>query len=256
MQAANACEVRALPPYAQLLNLRIEDGDHGPMVVMPFDEDVVGRPGFLHGAKSPDCSSLMDTTLGRESGTIGCDEPITVTVATCAADGRDTFATRDRALGTRIAHVEACAWQKTGRARRQRPINVCSNGRTVPLSSAPGCVVVDVPNTARTASLERAMSCRGNADAAVHRTPRDREGTTSAPLLANATSVRSIVRIMIGGLSAEARAISSPKCATRMMQGLELALASNCLLLEIASVLGTKRPRRRQPTPRRPRGRR
>ena len=38
-----------LPPYARLLDLRIIDGADGPQVVMPFSNDVLGRPGFLHG---------------------------------------------------------------------------------------------------------------------------------------------------------------------------------------------------------------
>ena len=116
MQAANACEVRALPPYAQLLNLRIEDGDHGPMVVMPFDEDVVGRPGFLHGGA---IAGLLEfaafTTLGRELGDDRVAmKPITVTVDYMrGGTDRDTFATATiERLGARIANVEAFAWQK------------------------------------------------------------------------------------------------------------------------------------------------
>jgi acyl-coenzyme A thioesterase PaaI-like protein len=40
----------ALPPYAELLGLRTEPGAEGEtLCVMPFREEVVGRPGFLHG---------------------------------------------------------------------------------------------------------------------------------------------------------------------------------------------------------------
>ena len=116
MQAAKACDVRTLPPYAQLLKLRIEDGDHGPMVVMPFDEDVVGRPGFLHGGA---IAGLLEfaafTTLGRElrDERVGM-KPITVTVDYMrGGTDRDTFATATvERLGARIANVEAFAWQK------------------------------------------------------------------------------------------------------------------------------------------------
>src|SRR3546814_12312741 len=39
-----------LPPYAQLLGLSVEPGDGGaPVLLMPFSDDVLGRPGFLHG---------------------------------------------------------------------------------------------------------------------------------------------------------------------------------------------------------------
>ena len=55
-----------LPPYASLLNLRVEAGAHGPLIVMPFGDDVVGRPGFLHGGA---IAGLLEfaafTTLAR-----------------------------------------------------------------------------------------------------------------------------------------------------------------------------------------------
>ena len=36
----------ALPPYAELLQLRAEADENGaPVFVMPFHDDVVGRPG-------------------------------------------------------------------------------------------------------------------------------------------------------------------------------------------------------------------
>ena len=39
-----------LPPYADLLGLTAAtDADGLPILTMPFAQDVVGRPGFLHG---------------------------------------------------------------------------------------------------------------------------------------------------------------------------------------------------------------
>lgn len=39
-----------LPPYAQALDMRIEGLHDGlPLIAMPFDNRVQGRPGFLHG---------------------------------------------------------------------------------------------------------------------------------------------------------------------------------------------------------------
>ena len=105
-----------LPPYAQLLNLRTEQGDHGPMIVMPFGEDVVGRPGYLHGGA---IAGLLEfaafTTLAREiDDEAAAMKPITVTVDYMrGGTNRDTFATATvERLGTRIANVEAFAWQK------------------------------------------------------------------------------------------------------------------------------------------------
>ena len=114
--------MRNLPPYAQLLKLRIEDGDHGPLVVMPFHDDVVGRPGYLHGGA---IAGLLEfaafTTLGRELGDDGVVmKPITVTVDYMrGGTARETFAAAIvERLGARIANVEAFAWQK----ERSRPI--------------------------------------------------------------------------------------------------------------------------------------
>ena len=108
--------MRELPPYARLLNLRIEESDHGPLVVMPFHEDIVGRPGFLHGGA---IAGLLEfaafTALARELD----DErvvmkPITVTVDYMrGGSDHETYASAIvERLGARIANVEAFAWQK------------------------------------------------------------------------------------------------------------------------------------------------
>lgn len=111
-----AASVRSLPPYAELLRLRVDEGDHGPLVVMPFHEDVVGRPGYLHGGA---IAGLLEfaafTALWRE---LDNDDvvvkPITVTVDYMrGASDHETFASAViERLGARIANVEAFAWQK------------------------------------------------------------------------------------------------------------------------------------------------
>ena len=114
--------MRTLPPYAQLLNLRIENGDQGPLVVMPFHEDVVGRPGYLHGGA---IAGLLEfaafTSLGRQLGDeVVVMKPITVTVDYMrGGTARETFAEAIvERLGARIANVEAFAWQR----ERAKPI--------------------------------------------------------------------------------------------------------------------------------------
>ena len=108
--------MRSLPPYANLLNLRVEQGDQGSLVVMPFEEDVVGRPGYLHGGA---IAGLLEfaafTTLWRELD----DESVVVKPITVTVDymrggtNHDTFASATvERLGSRIANVEAFAWQK------------------------------------------------------------------------------------------------------------------------------------------------
>ena len=106
-----------LPPYAQLLGLTAErDGDGAPLLVMPFGNDVLGRPGFLHGGaisglmEMAAIVALHDALEGDGGGEI---KPINVTVDFMRG-GRDK-PTRSRGivtrLGTRVANVEATAWQ-------------------------------------------------------------------------------------------------------------------------------------------------
>ena len=108
--------MRELPPYARLLNLRIEEAEAEPLIVMPFHDDVVGRPGFLHGGA---IAGLLEfaafTTLWREldDDTVGV-KPITVTVDYMrgGAEHQTYAAAVVERLGARIANVEAFAWQK------------------------------------------------------------------------------------------------------------------------------------------------
>jgi uncharacterized protein (TIGR00369 family) len=104
-----------LPPYAELLGLTV-DADDEAMLTMPFGQAVLGRPGFLHGGA---ISGLMEVAaivalrhaLADEGG--GRIKPINVTVDFMRG-GRDK-PTRSRGivtrLGTRVANVEAMAWQ-------------------------------------------------------------------------------------------------------------------------------------------------
>ena len=108
--------MKTLPPYAELLKVRIENTSDGPVWVMPFHEDVVGRPGYLHGGA---IAGLLEiAAFNGLAAAIGDDsvvmKPITVTVDYMrgGTDG-DTFAVAIiERLGTRIANVEAIAWQK------------------------------------------------------------------------------------------------------------------------------------------------
>lgn len=109
--------IMELPPYAVLLGLIVEPNLEGsPTLMMPFANDVLGRPGFLHGGA---ISGLMEmaaivalqVALRGDGG--GEIKPINVTVDFMRG-GRDK-PTRSRGsitrLGTRVANVEATAWQ-------------------------------------------------------------------------------------------------------------------------------------------------
>ncbi len=113
-----------LPPYAELLGATLAFGDDGaPLIVMPFGEDVVGRPGFLQGGaisgllEVAAIAALRHALTGEGGARV---KPINVTVDFMRG-GRD-HVTRAAGtitrLGTRVANVEAVAWQDD----RARPI--------------------------------------------------------------------------------------------------------------------------------------
>lgn len=103
-------------PYAQLLGLSVEPGEIAPTLVMPFAIDVLGRPGFLHGGA---IGGLLEMAAVGALKQALADEgavrvkPINLTVDYMRG-GRDK-PTRARGtvtrLGTRVANVEAIAWQ-------------------------------------------------------------------------------------------------------------------------------------------------
>jgi uncharacterized protein (TIGR00369 family) len=106
--------MKPLPPYAQLLRLLTEQQGDDLRFVMPFHDDVVGRPGFLHGGA---IAGLLEfaafTALSRATGQEVKMKPVTVTVDYMrGGTPGDTFAeARIERLGKRMANVEAYAWQ-------------------------------------------------------------------------------------------------------------------------------------------------
>lgn len=108
--------VDALPPYARLLALRVERiADGRALLVMPFGDNVLGRPGFLHGGA---IAGLLEfAALGALAEVLGDDavrtKPIGMSIDFLrGGSDRDTVAAGlVRRLGKRVAHVEATAWQ-------------------------------------------------------------------------------------------------------------------------------------------------
>jgi uncharacterized protein (TIGR00369 family) len=113
--------MKPLPPYAQLLRLRTEVQGDALRFVMPFHEDVVGRPGYLHGGA---IAGLLEfaafTALSRAIGDDVVKKPITVTIDYMrGGTPAETFAEAQiERLGNRMANVEAYAWQ----VQRDKPI--------------------------------------------------------------------------------------------------------------------------------------
>lgn len=113
--------MRALPPYFRTLGIEPVELDGERLYRMPFGDNVLGRPGFLHGGAIAGLLELAAFgTLWRD-----LDEGVTVKPINMSVNfmrggtDRDTFAaaivTR---LGTRVANLEAHAWQDD----RSRPI--------------------------------------------------------------------------------------------------------------------------------------
>ena len=107
----------SLPPYAEFLGVTVERSDDGqpPVLVMPFTSDVLGRPGFLHGGAIGGLLEMAAIValwhaLDDDSAR---GKPIGVTVDYMRG-GRE-YLTRAKGtvtrLGSRIANVEAVAWQ-------------------------------------------------------------------------------------------------------------------------------------------------
>ena len=114
---------QALPPYAELLGLSTRRGDEGDLLwVMPFREEVVGRPGYLHGGA---IAGLLEfAALGTLYEALGDEDvsvkPINVTVDFMrGGTDHETYAAAViKRLGKRVANIESYAWQKD----RQKPI--------------------------------------------------------------------------------------------------------------------------------------
>jgi uncharacterized protein (TIGR00369 family) len=113
-----------LPPYAELLGLSVAGEEAGvPLLTMPWSAGVMGRPGFLHGGAIGgllEMAALTALHARFEDADRPRIKPITVTVDYMRG-GREaeTFALgRITRLGTRVANLEAIAWQDD----RDKPI--------------------------------------------------------------------------------------------------------------------------------------
>lgn len=113
----------SLPPYAELLGLTLDTDDTGhPIVTMAFADDLLGRPGFVHGGAIGGMLEMaawvaLRHALGTDEATI---KPINVTIDYMRGGRERTIwaAGSVTRLGARIANVSATAWQDD----RDRPI--------------------------------------------------------------------------------------------------------------------------------------
>ena len=105
------------PPYARLLGLSTVRSETGELLwLMPFREEVIGRPGYLHGGA---IAGLLEfAALGTLLEALGGEpvkvKPINVSVQFMrGGTEHETYAAATISrLGSRVAHVEAHCWQQ------------------------------------------------------------------------------------------------------------------------------------------------
>ncbi|MDT9599033.1 PaaI family thioesterase [Sphingosinicella rhizophila] len=115
--------MKTLPPYAELLGLSTRRQGDETYWIMPFRNEVIGRPGFLHGGA---IAGLLEfAALGTLFEALGEEQDVTVKPINVTVDymrggtDHDTFAAATvTRLGKRVANVEAHAWQQD----RTKPI--------------------------------------------------------------------------------------------------------------------------------------
>lgn len=108
--------MRELPPYGTLLQLTFEERDGARVAVMPYHDDVVGRPGYLHGgaiAGLLEFAAFSSLSQALDDDAVAM-KPVTVTVDYMRpGQERETYAEAVvERLGANLANVEAFAWQE------------------------------------------------------------------------------------------------------------------------------------------------
>lgn len=114
----------ALPPYAEWLGVSAEETPDGPRFRLRFSNEVLGRPGFVHGGA---LGGLMEiAAVGTLRHALAAERPAPVAKPVSVsfdfmrgARERETVAeARIVRLGSRVATVEVHAWQDD----RDRPV--------------------------------------------------------------------------------------------------------------------------------------
>lgn len=107
-----------LPPYAALLGVTVDHGSgDAPQFLMPASDNVLGRPGYLHGGAM--AGLLEMAAVGALQASLAADgaeariKPINVTVDYMRGGKMiDTHAIGIvHRVGRRVANVEALCWQ-------------------------------------------------------------------------------------------------------------------------------------------------
>lgn len=109
-----------LPPYADLLGATLEWDADAPVLVMPFGDAVLGRPGFVHGGALAGLMELaavaalryaLEADGAKSSGARIKPVGVTVDFMRGGREKPTRAAGTVTRLGTRVANVDAVAWQ-------------------------------------------------------------------------------------------------------------------------------------------------
>jgi uncharacterized protein (TIGR00369 family) len=106
-----------LPPYAAMLGVTLDAAaDMGPpQLILPFDDHVIGRPGFLHGGAIGGLLEIAAIVALRHAMEDADTRAKQINVTIDFMRGGRAKPTRAvgivTRLGSRIANVEAVAWQ-------------------------------------------------------------------------------------------------------------------------------------------------
>lgn len=108
-----------LPPYARALGMQINGHEDGvPIIAMPFDDNVIGRPGFLHGGAMAGLLEIaamasLYAALDKRGQKYSVKQiNVTVDFMRGGAHHMSYAIGKVNRLGRKLANVEASIWQE------------------------------------------------------------------------------------------------------------------------------------------------
>lgn len=108
-----------LPPYARALGMNIDGAEDGvPIITMPFGDNVIGRPGFLHGGAMAGLLEIaamasLYAALDKRGQKYSVKQVnVTVDFMRGGANHMSYAIGKVNRLGRQLANVEAEIWQE------------------------------------------------------------------------------------------------------------------------------------------------
>lgn len=108
-----------LPPYARALGMQIKGHEDGvPIITMPFGDNVIGRPGYLHGGAMAGLLEIaamasLYAALDQRGQKYSVKQVnVTVDFMRGGANHMSYAIGKVNRLGRKLANVEAAIWQE------------------------------------------------------------------------------------------------------------------------------------------------